>query len=274
MNLADVVLRIVHSGDLIGHEVVDQGRVERLVQRLRSDGVLKNPPAVAEAGGKYVVLDGASRVSALRELGIRDIVVQIVDYDAPGVDLHSWCHVVVGMRPKDLIDGIGLVEGLEVRPMDLEAARSALAERSILCYLILREGEVLAKVGGKYLEAQVNLLRDIVELYVGGVDVYRVPTEYMEELLGEYPELTAVVVFPCYSRAEIMRTSVNGARLPMGVTRHSISGRALGVNVDLAMLGSHLPLEQKNVWLTNLIKSRIRHKRVRFYPESVFRFDE
>lgn len=274
MNLTDVVLRIVHSGDLIGHEVVDPRRVERLVQRLRSDGILKNPPAVVDVGGKYVVLDGATRVAALRELGIRDVVVQIVDYEPPGVELHSWCHVVVGMACKDLVDGLNLVNGIEVKSMELHTARAELSLKSIPCYVLLRDGGVLAAVGCSNLEAQVNLLNDIVDLYGGCADVYRAATDSMEELLEEYPELTAVVVFPCFSPADIMSTSLDGARLPMGVTRHSISGRALGVNVDIVMLDSDIPLEQKNVWLENLIKSMVKGKRVRFYPEPVFRFDE
>jgi len=274
MNLTDVVLRIVHSGDLIGHEVVDARRVERLVQRLRSDGVLKNPPAVVDVGGKYVVLDGASRVAALKELGIRDIVVQVVDYEPPGVELHSWCHVVVGMDRQDLVVGLNLVQGIELKSMELHTARTQLSLRSILCYVLFRGGDVLAAVGRGALKAQVNLLNDVVALYGSSADVYRSATDSLEELLEEYPELTAVVVFPCFSPADIMSTSLDGARLPMGVTRHAISGRVLGVNVDIVMLDSDIPLEQKNVWLDNLIKSRVKGKRVRFYPEPVFRFDE
>jgi len=274
MNLTDVVLRIVHSEDLLGHEVVDPRRVERLVQRLRSDGILKNPPAVVDVGGKYVVLDGATRVAALRELGIRDVVVQIVDYEPPGVELHSWCHVVVGMACKDLVDGLNLVNGIEVKSMELHTARAELSLKSIPCYVLLRDGGVLAAVGCSNLEAQVNLLNDIVDLYGGCADVYRAATDSMGELLEEYPELTAVVVFPCFSPADIMSTSLDGARLPMGVTRHAISGSALVLNVYLAMLDTDIPLEQKNVWLRNLIRGKIRMNRVRFYPEPVFRFDE
>jgi hypothetical protein len=274
MNLTDVVLRIVHSADLIGHEVVDGRRVDRLVQRLRSDGVLKNPPAVVDVVGKYVVLDGATRVAALRELGIRDVLVQIVDYGPPGVELHSWCHVVVGMGCQDLVDGLNLVKGIEVKSMELNAARTELKLKSIVCYVVLPDGGVLAAVGRCDLDAQVDLINEIVDLYGGYADVYRAATDSMEELLEEYPELTAVVVFPCFSPADIMSTSLDGARLPMGVTRHSISGRALGVNVDIVMLDSDIPLAQKNVWLEDLIKSRVKGKRVRFYPEAVFRFDE
>jgi len=274
MNIGDVVLRIIQSTDVIGHEEVDPKRVERLTQRLQSDGILKNPPVVAEAGDQYVVLDGATRVAALRELGIRDLLVQIVDYHAPDIRLYSWFHVIVGMSGDELLKGIEDLAGVEVKSMDLELARRAMSLRTILCYLVLQDGAVLGAKGGMNLEAQVALLNDIVGLYKGKAEVYRVVTDEIEDTLEEYPNLTAVVVFPCYSRGEIMRMSLNRAKLPMGVTRHTISGRVLGLDVDLVMLDSDIPLEQKNVWLDSLVKRKIKDKRVRFYQEPVFRFDE
>ena len=42
----------------------------------------------------------------------------------------------------------------------------------------------------------------------------------------------------------------------------------------MVMLESDIPLEQKNIWLDSLIKRKIRDRRVRFYQEPVFRFDE
>jgi len=158
--------------------------------------------------------------------------------------------------------------------MDLELARRALSLRTILCYLVLQNGTVLGAKGGMNLEAQAALLNDIVDLYKGKAEVYRVTSDEIENLLEEHPDLTTAVVFPCYSRGEIMRISLNRVKLPMGVTRHIISGRALGLNVDLVMLDSDIPLEQKNVWLDSLIKRKTKDKRVRFYQEPVFRFDE
>ena len=125
MNVGDVVLRIVHSKDLIGHEEVDPTRVEGLLRRLQSDGVLKNPPVVARAGSQHVVLDGVTRVAALRKMGIRDVLVQIVDYDGPRIDLDSWCHVIVGMRGKELLTAVRSHGGLEVQYTDLMMARIA-----------------------------------------------------------------------------------------------------------------------------------------------------
>jgi hypothetical protein len=274
MQIGDVVLRIVHSSIVIVHEEVDPRRVERLTQRMQADGILKNPPVVAEAGDHYVVLDGATRVGALRQLGIRDLLVQVVDYHAPNIQLYAWSHVVVGMPEDALIRGVENLEGVEVKAMDLELARSALSLKGILCYLVLQDGSILAAKGGMNLEAQIALLNHIVDLYRGRAEVYRVATDEIEDLLEEYPDLTAVVVFPCYNRGEIMRMSLNRAKLPMGVTRHIIAGRALGLDVDLVMLESDIPLEQKNVWLDDLIKRKAKDKRIRFYQEPLFRFDE
>jgi len=274
MKVADVVLRIVHAEHVIGHEEVHQRRVERLVRRLRSDGVLRNPPVVAAAGSQYVLLDGATRVAALRELGIRDVLVQIVDYDVPGIEIHSWCHVVVGMPTAELLKEMQGHRGLEVRPTDLLDARTSLRRRELLSYVILRDGNVMAVEGEPGLEEQVRLLNEVVSLYGNQAQVYRVVGDDVDALKEEYPDLSAVVVFPCYTCGEILSTALDGSKLPMGVTRHAISGRALGLNVDLVMLESDIPLEQKNVWLRNLIRSRIKNKRVRLYPEPVFRFDE
>lgn len=274
MNIGDVVLRIVHSTDVIGHEEVDPKRVERLARRLQSDGILKNPPVVAEAGDQFVVLDGATRVAALRELGIRDVLVQIVDYHAPSIQLFAWCHVVVNVSRDELVKRLEDIKGVEVKAMDLGLARRALSLRTILCYVVLQDGSVLGVKGGMNLEAQVALLNDVVDAYKGEAEVYRAVTDELEGLLEEYPDLTAVLVFPSYSRGEIMRTSLNGAKLPMGVTRHTISGRAMGLNVDTVMLDSDIPLEQKNVWLDSSIKRKIKDSRVRFYQEPVLRFDE
>jgi len=149
-----------------------------------------------------------------------------------------------------------------------------LSRRKLLSYVILRDGGVMAVAGGPHLNAEVRLLNEVVSLYGKRAQVYRVVVDDVEALIEEYPDLSAVVVFPCYTCGEIMSTALDGAKLPMGVTRHAISGRALGLNVDLAMLDSDIPLEQKNVRLRNLIRSKIRMNRVRFYPEPVFRFDE
>ena len=75
--------------------------IKKLGERLRSDGLLRNPPIVAESDQHYIVLDGATRTGALKYLGIRDTIVQIVDYAARNICLDSWHHLIIKTPPSD-----------------------------------------------------------------------------------------------------------------------------------------------------------------------------
>jgi len=50
--------------------------------------------------------------------------------------------------------------------------------------------------------------------------------------------------------------------------------RALGLNIDLSLLKADLSIKDKNDAVKELINERIVNKRTRFYPESVFVFDD
>ncbi|MBI3535945.1 MAG: ParB N-terminal domain-containing protein, partial [Chloroflexi bacterium] len=95
MNAKELVLRIVSLNDVVLHEQIENKRVEKLIERLKQDRLLKNPPIVSEFQDKYIVLDGASRTTALRQMNCRDVVVQIVDYTAPGIVLETWNHMLL-----------------------------------------------------------------------------------------------------------------------------------------------------------------------------------
>src|SRR3990172_164351 len=69
-------LRILPIDHLLLHEEHDAQRSQPLGARLAADGVLRNPPVVAPLPGedRFVVLDGANRVTALAVLNIPHIL--------------------------------------------------------------------------------------------------------------------------------------------------------------------------------------------------------
>src|SRR4051812_14803382 len=92
-------LRVVPVSKIIPHEFEDASRAEPLIRRLPQEGVLRNPPIVTELGdaaGRYVILDGTNRVMALDALHYDHALVQVVKYEEPFVELHTWNHVVIG----------------------------------------------------------------------------------------------------------------------------------------------------------------------------------
>lgn len=274
MDVSEITLRIVHVDDVIPHEEVDPVVVQRLAERLREDMVLRNPPVVAQADDKYVVLDGATRVDALKLLGVRDVLVQIVDYASPCICLASWHHVVQTVPPSALIEQIAALDGIAVEQVDAKHAEHALAIRTILCFVLLRNGAVYAVRGATDLRGSVAQLNHIVQLYMGHTVVPRVVTTQLDLLTREYPDLSAVIVFPIFTPAEVTRLPLEGLRLPAGITRHLIGGRALGTNTSLVRLMSDESLEAKNAWLAEWLMEKIHARKVRFYQEPVFVFDE
>src|SRR5438067_5056667 len=89
-------LRLLSAEALVLHEHADEKRVARMEARLKADGYLKNPPIVAPipGTGRFVVLDGANRTSALERLGCKHILAQVVDYKSDRVQLLTWHHLI------------------------------------------------------------------------------------------------------------------------------------------------------------------------------------
>ncbi len=270
-------LRFVNVADLVLHEQHDTTRSLPLVGRLKSDGILKNPPVVAPLGGgddRYVVLDGANRSTAAHMLELPHLVVQVVDYETPNLELSTWYHAVTTCSTLDLARILGTVHGMATSETTLLSARAALARREILSYIVWADGGVDALEGGQTLSERVELLNDLVDAYKQSVKIYRTQTDHVEQIQQYYEDVQAVIIFPRYVPAEIIELARNGARLPAGITRHVIPCRALRINIPLAKLTEPAPLDEKNAWLFTWMRQRMADRQARFYQESTWSFDE
>lgn len=271
---ASILLRFVPLDRVVLHEEDDPYRMRRLVMALRREGRLRNPPIVSEHDDRYVVLDGATRITALREMGFRDVLVQIVDYEGEHVELLAWHHVIVGLPHSWLLASLADVDGLTLQPVDVETARRLMGTREIAACAVMPNGQWFAVLcEGDENERARRLCRLVAE-YRGKAEVHRTVEVDLHTLRQEYPDLTAVIAFPTFTPEEIIRIALGGARLPMGITRHLIAGRALGLDIPLERLGDSQPIEAKNAWLNDLIHKRLQANKIRLYQEPVFVFDE
>lgn len=261
-------LRIIPSAEIFLHEDSDPVRVSRLVARLQEDGVLSNPPVAAPMrGGGYVVLDGANRTSALTRLGISAIPLQIVEYADRAVRLEVWRHFVAGAPdlPERLSGGLTL-ERVSEREADRMLAAGGLAS-----YVVTDGGTVGIRAGSGPLGAT---LARVVDAYRGSARIYRVQAADRSDLVREYGTDGALVVFPAFTKDDIMAIALAPVKLPTGITRHVISGRALRLNLPLAALSTPGDVAEKNRWLADLIRQKLLDNRIRYYPEATFLFDE
>lgn len=274
VNAKELTLRVVELDDVLLHEQVEKQRVERLVHRLETDRYLKNPPIVAEDQGKYVLLDGATRITALKQVGCCDAVVQVVDYQSPELVLETWNHMLIDLPVPEFLDALRQLPGLRLVSTSVDEAEDALECRDSIGTILLPDGTVYSLFGSQGLSAQAQLLNQVVEAYEGRGQLYRVAHTDLERLLAENARLSALIVFPRFHPDEIRELARNGSKLPTGITRHIIPGRAMRINIPLDVLQCDDPLGKKNAWLDEWMKSKMRERQVRYYQEPVFLFDE
>lgn len=278
-------LRFVATESVFPHERFDSQRTDPLVRRLRESGSLRNPPIVAQVGDgqrveqRWVVLDGANRSTAARAAGWPHICVQVVRYESPTVELHTWFHALTGPDPsavhRRLDDALAKIPGLTESSMDTIRARATLARREALACVVHADGEVLALQGGRTLHERNVLMNAIVDAYQDQIPYVRVTTDSLARARREHPDACSLVIFPRYEPAEVIELASQGEHLPAGITRHLIQWRALRIDVPVAMcMDTLMSLDEKNAWLQAWLDDRQRTRRVRFYEEPTVLFDE
>jgi len=274
-------LRFVPTETVYPHEYHDLQRTQPLVARLRDSGTLKNPPIVTQIGDgmrvepRYVVLDGANRSTAARAAGWPHLLVQVVRYESPAVELFTWYHALTADARGLLEQGLASIPGLDISHHDRVHARAMLARREALACVVLNEGDVVVANGGRTLHDRNELLNTLVHLYQDRVPYTRVTSDSLTAARREHPDVQALVIFPRFDPAEVIDLASAGEYLPAGITRHLIRWRALRVNVPVALCAdTNRSLDQKNAWLEAWTAERLTKREVRFYEEPTVLYDE
>lgn len=255
------------------HEEVDLERVARLLDRLSADGLLRNPPIVAALGGsgagRYLLLDGANRVSAIQNMEIPHLLVQVEPFEGSNLRVSHWNHVVRNIEAERLLDEAASLDGVEVV--------ETIGERGerCLCSFVFRSGKTYQLQSDGDFVDRVRALGAICRVYYrGDASMDRVTHEDFDALREHHPHFGALVIFPDIDKDDVRRVAEHGERLPSGVTRFLVPRRVLGFNLQLALLKSNLPLADKNRWLAEAIQKKVADHKVRFYQEPTFVFDD
>ncbi|MCL4301415.1 MAG: hypothetical protein KJ077_37285 [Anaerolineae bacterium] len=265
-------LQVVPMDKVFPHEKVDQRRVDKLVRRFEVEGRLSNPPIVAQAGDRYVVLDGATRTAALKELGYPHVIVQVAQ-SKEQLGLHTWLHAIRQAKPVQLVKLLQGLPEISLIETSKDKMLDDMAELGGLCYLRTVEGKMFIiqrSQGVNRLEA-LNILTDA---YINAYQVARTLTNDMAVLRHEFPDLTALVVFPEYTVDQVLQIAQAGRVLPAGITRFIIPGRVLRLNAELRHLKSDRSLSEKNEWLHQLLMDKFGKNKIRYYQEPVYLLDE
>lgn len=299
------VLRLVPTGAIRFHENPEHRRTLKLVDRLRSDRFLRNPPIVTElpnereepeAGGQvptklapsddkghgaaYLLLDGANRVSAFRELGYSHVPVQVVDYADEEIQLRRWQHLLLAGRPLDLRSVYATLPGVRLEGVPRPEVFQLLEARTIYAALV----DENAACWGLFpnppaspfeLQAAIRVLEQVVAAYEGRTQLERIKladhTKLPEVIESREHQL---VLFPMFAKSELLQLAGENVLIPTGLSRHIIPGRALALNLDLSFL-TDLTDEGAKLQHFEAYLDRLQLEgRIRFYQESVFMLNE
>jgi threonine dehydratase len=273
-------LEIVPIEQVVPHEHIDHKRVSRLMERLEDDGRLVNPPITTYWRGRYVILDGATRYSSLERLGYPYIIVQVVDKDQAGFELHTWYHAIsheegnaVETRFDQLAERLRAIPGLALRPLNPDEIQGVLQRPQSLGYFLdPRGGLTLAEAAAG--APKLAVMNAPVDAYNAWGVVERTLLTDIERLSAQFPRLVAVAIFPQFAPEDVFDAAADGDLLPAGLTRFVIPGRILRLNAELGRLKSDEPLAAKRAWFNEFLAGKLSRSRLRVYQEPVVLLDE
>jgi len=271
-------LAIVALENVLVHEWYDDQRAFPLLERIQSSGIFRNPPVVTpmrDGSGRYVVLDGANRTAAMRAMDCPDILVQIAEADDPCLRLRTWNHVLLDMDPKRLLAGLRALQGLDLADstqphVELPSRR----EVGIALIQTTDERVFALSAPAEDLAGRITMLNAVVNCYKHSARLDRTTFNEVRQLLPLYSNLCALVIFPKFNIQDLVNFVRCGALLPAGITRTTVSPRALHVNLPLDELTSARSLVEKNARLQRLLNERQARGRTAYHAEATFMFDE
>jgi hypothetical protein len=221
-----------------------------------------------------MVLDGANRVTALRTMGYPHILVQIVEPEDPGLQLHNWNHVVWELNPNRFMAGLQNIPKIELVEIQDDVETNLEGECGLAMIKVCSGEKFSVCTSEVDLNPRVSLLHAIVNSYKDRARLDRTSVCEVEGLVDIYPQLCGLVIFPPFKIQTLLRLAGQGCLLPAGITRFMIAPRALHLNYPLEELTKADPLAEKNARLQKWLQERLERKGVRYYAEPTYLFDE
>jgi hypothetical protein len=269
-------LKILPIDNVILHEDHDMQRSLPLIEKLRAAGIMRNPPIVmplSDGSNRYMVLDGANRVTSLLEMEFPHIVAQVVQPNDPNVNLQTWNHILWGMNQKTLMSSLKKIRGMKV--IKVNSKKSMDAPKYMPVNMRLPDGTLhLLLEDPADLPSHIKTLHAIVNTYKTRASLDRTSQTLIDTFRNIHDDLTALIIFPHFKIRTLLKLASQQVVLPTGITRFTVSPRALHLNYPLHELSSGKSIEYKQEYLGHWIDERVKKKGVRLYSEATFLFDE
>ncbi len=271
-------LMLIESKELLLHEEADARRSERIRARIASDGIVRHPLIAARDHGSvsHMLLDGVNRCQALRSLGCTYLPIQEVDLHDRSLGLSTWHHEVEGLVPDQVVE----VLSSSMRVVAFEGTFTPAGdflphfEPDWGACIVLPDRRCMAIVVDGSTQQRVEAIRRMVRRVSPAGAMDRVSYTNIDDLARNYPDFSALVCYREFSKEDVFQMAVRGVLFPSGVTRFSVPKRALSFGFPLSLLRGEASLEERQEMLRRMIVDKIQSRKIRFYQEPTFHFDD
>lgn len=272
-----IILSVLPLKSLYLHEAHDQLRTASLLEYFHKQGILRNPPivmAIPRSKDRYIVLDGANRVTAMQEMAIPYTVVQIIDNDKTNVELTTWNHILKGISQKELIAYIKNNFDHQLLHHNKRNKKNNITSQTpVVRFIFPNEPCCLINLRGT-LNDKVSSIYRVVNHYKETAAYDRTRQNSLSLLDGQQEKMTALVCFPTFDIQSVLLMVENNCLLPAGITRFMVRPRALHVNYPFSVLSDKADLSTQQDKLDAWINNCARNRSIRYYAESTVLFDE
>ena len=263
-------LRLIRTADILLHEEYENDRSSRLSKRFKAEKVLYNPLILGRYKSRYILIDGANRFEALKRLSCRIVLAQIVNYMDPEFTLKAWYHFVPGMKLADLLKFLKRKKikyeytGFDIKPGKI----SEVIERD-------NNFEAIRIKLSRTARQMLGQIRNLYSYYEFRYRYSRIDSDTdISDLNNVSNREGLLIIYPEFSKENILNISAINHKLPAGITRHLIPNRVLHIKYPIEKLKSHVDLDKKNSELLKFVIHKIENKKVRLYKEPILIFDE
>jgi hypothetical protein len=263
-------LRLIKFDEVLLHEECEDNRYKKLIERFVSEKVLYNPLIVGRYKDRFILIDGANRFEALRQMGCRAILAQLVNYKSSKVRLRSWYHFVYEMTMAELKEYLDKT-GLTYKKWSVKKGIDKLNQAGV----ISKSGESICIKFSKDLAEMLKSLCALNKFYESEYSYIRIDSDTNIRNVDDLsPEDGLLFVYPNFTKEHIVKISKLPQKLPAGITRHLIPNRVLHIKLLIDTLITDQNLEHRNNELEKFIQYKIDTKKVRLYKEPILVFDE
>jgi hypothetical protein len=267
-------LKLLKIADVSLHEECEDNRTHKLVERFNHEFILNNPLIVGQYYEKYILVDGANRFEALKNVGCKLILAQLVNYKSPKVQLKSWYHYVNGIVQPELL-GYLKINNITCNKGSFDDLTKNPPIHHNHVYAVSKKGEVLLINMSEDFNQMLSQLRDLNKFYESKYSYVRIDSDTsLEDLDSLSPEDGLLFIYPTFTKEHIVKISEINEKLPAGITRHLIPNRVLHLKYNIDLLRLEDNLDKMNEELKKFVDYKIRIKKVRLYREPVLVFDE